>query len=92
MAFDLFENRHIGPRCSEYSEMLDKVGASSLEELINRTIPESIRLSEPLKLNEDAISEYESDTKFFMSNWKKRFTPQAGSSRRRKRKSCLPFT
>lgn len=59
MAFDLFENRHIGPRCSEHSEMLDKVGASSLEELINRTIPESIRLNEPLKLNEDAISEYE---------------------------------
>ena len=59
MAFDLFKNRHIGPRSSEFNEMLDKIGASSLDELIDKTIPASIRLERPLKLKEDAISEFE---------------------------------
>ncbi len=59
MAFDLFKNRHIGPRSSEFTEMLDKIGASSLDELIDKTIPASIRLENPLKLKEDAISEFE---------------------------------
>jgi len=58
MAFDLFVDRHIGPREKEVQEMLERCGVSSMEDLIDRTIPGSIRLPEPLQLK-DGISEYE---------------------------------
>lgn len=58
MAFDLFVDRHIGPREEEVQEMLKKCGVSSMEDLIDKTIPEAIRLHEPLPLK-DGISEYE---------------------------------
>jgi glycine dehydrogenase len=58
MAFDSFQNRHIGPRNKEIQEMLNKTGVSSLDELIDKTIPDSIRLKKTLKLDE-GISEYE---------------------------------
>ncbi len=58
MAFDLFVDRHIGPREEEVKKMLEKCGVSSVEELIDKTIPETIRLPEPLSLK-DGISEYE---------------------------------
>ncbi len=58
MAFDSFKNRHIGPRNEEIQEMLGKTGVSSMDELIEKTIPDSIRVKEPLKL-EKGISEYE---------------------------------
>lgn len=58
MAFDLFVDRHIGPREEEVQKMLEKCGVSSMEDLIDKTIPETIRLPEPLSLN-DGISEYE---------------------------------
>ena len=45
-----FESRHNGPTEAEIAEMLDKIGASSLEELINQTVPESIQLERPLDL------------------------------------------
>jgi glycine dehydrogenase len=45
-----FESRHNGPTEVEIAEMLDKIGAPSLEELINQTVPESIRLNRPLDL------------------------------------------
>tara|TARA_R100000365_G_scaffold3698_1_gene13750 strand:+ start:4026 stop:6920 length:2895 start_codon:yes stop_codon:yes gene_type:complete len=45
-----FESRHDGPTEAEIAEMLDKIGASSLEELINQTVPESIQLERPLDL------------------------------------------
>ena len=35
---DLFTNRHIGPRNHEINPMLEKIGAASMEELIDRTI------------------------------------------------------
>ncbi len=50
MLKDKFVHRHIGPRDSEVAVMLEKIGASSLEELINQTVPENIRLKEPLRL------------------------------------------
>lgn len=45
-----FESRHNGPTDAEISAMLEKIGASSLEELINQTVPKSIRLDRPLDL------------------------------------------
>jgi len=45
-----FESRHNGPTDVEISAMLDKIGASSLEELINQTVPKSIQLERPLNL------------------------------------------
>lgn len=47
-----FAHRHIGPRDSDVKEMCKVVGVSSLEELVAKTIPESIRLDRPLNLGE----------------------------------------
>ena len=52
MSIDRFVTRHLGPRENEINEMLESVGVSSMEELIEQTVPSSIRLKEPLKLNE----------------------------------------
>jgi len=56
MASDKFVARHIGPREHEIEEMLEKIGVSSLSELIDQTIPENIRLEKPLRL-EDGLTE-----------------------------------
>jgi len=53
-----FIYRHIGPREHETQQMLKKVGVSSLDELIEKTIPSSIRLSQPLNIP-DGLSEFE---------------------------------
>ncbi len=53
-----FIPRHIGPNESEKLEMLHKVGVSSMDELIEKTIPASIRLEEALATGEP-VSEYE---------------------------------
>ena len=50
MATDKFLWRHVGPRPEDIEEMLKVVGVSSLDELIEQTVPESIRLKEPLDL------------------------------------------
>ena len=55
---DFFVNRHIGPGEAETSEMLAAIGASSLEELINETVPAAIRLKKSLNLP-PRLSEYE---------------------------------
>ncbi len=47
---DHFAPRHIGPRSDDLKSMLDQVGASSLEALIDEAIPASIRLTKPLEL------------------------------------------
>ena len=44
-----FSQRHIGPNAKETKEMLTKIGVSSIEELISKTIPAAIRATEPLK-------------------------------------------
>jgi len=51
---DLFQDRHIGPRGVDIEAMLARIGASSLEELIENTVPSSIRYPGPLKLEEAA--------------------------------------
>lgn len=55
--FDQFRDRHIGPDASEVTSMLETVGAASMEELINQTVPENIRERAPLNVS-SAISEY----------------------------------
>ena len=52
MSHDRFVTRHLGPRENEIKEMLDFIGVSSMEELIEQTVPENIRLTEPMKLKE----------------------------------------
>ena len=54
---DKFVNRHIGPSDTDIAEMLRTVGASTLDELIDHTIPASIRLKNDLKLDEP-LTEY----------------------------------
>ncbi len=53
-----FTERHIGPNEQETAEMLSTIGISSLEELISKTIPDSIRIKDTLPLPA-AMSEYE---------------------------------
>jgi glycine dehydrogenase len=53
-----FDNRHIGPDASQVRQMLDFLGLKDLEQLIEETIPASIRLKVPLQMPE-AISEIE---------------------------------
>ncbi len=50
MANDKFVARHIGPRDQEIQLMLEKIGVSSLEQLIDETVPQNIRLKKPLQL------------------------------------------
>jgi glycine dehydrogenase len=52
-----FNHRHNGSSPESTEEMLVEVGASSLDDLINQTIPENIRLQEPLNLDRP-MSEY----------------------------------
>ena len=47
---DTFVSRHNGPRENEVKEMLQKIGVSSVDELIEQTVPSGIRLKKPLKV------------------------------------------
>ena len=46
-----FAFRHTGPRQDEIPVMLKKIGVNSLDELIDKTIPQDIRLKEELNLH-----------------------------------------
>lgn len=50
--------RHIGPREEDVKNMLREIGLNSIDELIDQTIPEGIRLKEELSLNK-ALTEQE---------------------------------
>ncbi|MBW4674214.1 MAG: aminomethyl-transferring glycine dehydrogenase [Desmonostoc geniculatum HA4340-LM1] len=52
-----FAPRHIGPNSDDIEQMLGVLGFSSLDALIDQTVPQAIRVKEPLKLPE-AESEY----------------------------------
>ena len=54
---DKFVNRHNGPRANDVKVMLSKIGAKSIDELIDQTIPAAIRLKAPLSL-EAGMTEY----------------------------------
>src|SRR5215467_5067875 len=53
-----FSARHIGPNEQETNQMLKAVGARSLDELIDRTIPAAIRNKQPFSVT-SPVSEYE---------------------------------
>ncbi len=50
--FERFDTRHNGPDDQQISEMLEKIGLNSLDELIDQTIPASIRLKKTINLPE----------------------------------------
>ena len=47
---DEFIDRHIGPCATEMTEMLATIGAASLDQLIDQTVPAAIRLPADLPL------------------------------------------
>jgi glycine dehydrogenase len=47
-----FAYRHLGPRSHEVKEMLTEIGADSIEDLCNQTVPERIRANKPMQLPE----------------------------------------
>ena len=55
---DIFEHRHIGPDEQEQQKMLAAIGVSSLDDLITKTVPASIRLDSPMQLPK-ALTEQE---------------------------------
>lgn len=54
---EAFVGRHIGPNPAEVQLMLDVLGSPTLDRLIDKTVPQAIRLKQPLKLPA-ATSEY----------------------------------
>ncbi len=54
-----FIGRHIGPRESEFGEMLSCVGCDSFSQLIDRALPESIRFQEEFTLRSFATAQSE---------------------------------
>ena len=58
MKTDAFALRHIGPRENDIQHMLKTIGVASIEQLIYETLPDDIRLKEPLDLD-PAMTEYE---------------------------------
>ena len=55
IANDEFVSRHIGVDENSRAEMLKTIGASSLEDLVKRTVPETIRHDELLNLGEPML-------------------------------------
>lgn len=53
-----FINRHNGPDTGETEQMLKAIGVDTLDQLIDETIPASIRLPKPLNLP-DGLNEFE---------------------------------
>ena len=47
---EAFEDRHNGPKTSDVDEMLNKIGVGSIDELIDKTVPENIRSDKKLNL------------------------------------------
>lgn len=48
--YDRFVHRHIGPSASDIPDMLSTIGVASVDELMEKTIPNAIRLERPLNL------------------------------------------
>lgn len=53
-----FQARHIGPRGNDLNTMLATIGVSSLDQLIDETVPKNIQLKEPLNIG-DPQTEYQ---------------------------------
>ncbi|KAI8894959.1 glycine cleavage system P-protein-domain-containing protein [Globomyces pollinis-pini] len=57
-ALDTFDHRHIGPNNSEIIKMCSKVNATSLDDLVNQTVPTKIHIKNPTRLG-NPLSESE---------------------------------
>ena len=57
-ASDSFVPRHVGPSASDVADMLGTLGYATLDDLIDATIPESIRFRKPLAI-QPGLSEHE---------------------------------
>ena len=55
-SYDQFVDRHIGPSQGEITQMLQTIGLNSIEELINFSVPKSIRSKKKLNIG-DGVSE-----------------------------------
>lgn len=55
---DKFETRHIGPYFDELNQMAVECGAKSVDDLIDQTIPQNIRIRKPLDIG-SPLSEFE---------------------------------
>jgi len=53
-----FVRRHIGPSPADMAHMLDAIGVANADELLDQTVPDSIRSTEPLDLP-PAVPEHE---------------------------------
>ncbi len=58
MNTDQFASRHLGIRPRDLPHMLKTIGAESLDQLIDQTVPDDIRLEKPMELD-PPMSEYE---------------------------------
>lgn len=58
MKFVTYQERHIGPNAEATAAMLRTIGVSSIDELIDRTVPAGIRSPKPLDTG-DALTESE---------------------------------
>ena len=58
MKREMFVNRHLGPDENQIKKILSKIGVKSIGNLLDETIPDSIRLKKPLDLPK-GISEAE---------------------------------
>ena len=58
MKIGSFVSRHLGPRMEDQNAMLRALGAPSLDDLIERTVPGAIRLRERLSVSK-ALTESE---------------------------------
>ena len=58
MLSDNFINRHNGPRSSQVDHMLKKIGVDSIDQLVDETVPSSIRMKSGLNLA-DGMNEFE---------------------------------
>ncbi|MDR9488078.1 aminomethyl-transferring glycine dehydrogenase [Salibacter sp.] len=58
MKWSSFERRHIGSSEQDVQEMIEAIGCNSLDELVDRTVPEQIRMQKPLDISK-AMTEFE---------------------------------
>lgn len=55
---DIFQNRHLGPSLNDLTEMLGTLGMENMDQLVDQTVPQKIRLKQPLS-EQPALSEHE---------------------------------
>lgn len=71
MKVNYLQSRHIGLSESDQQAMLQTLGVQSVEELIAQTIPDNIRLSEPLDLDEPLTEQEHLDSMAVMAQQNK---------------------